>query len=131
MVDFSYTVIHIPYVSLDCNLMQLCIACGQQFTQQAFSSTNSAGKGGRQRCLGEVAEREHLLYEGCKLQKTNMATYRMQKIAGSWIVDGVFRSYGMLRIFDVSPDCVRTTHDIPGSVFRVNRGQQEARLNPC
>ena len=26
---------------------------------------------------------------------------------------------------------VRTMHDKPGSVFRVNRGQQEAGLNPC
>ena len=54
-----------------------------------------------------------------------MATYRMQKIAGIWIADGVFREF-----FDVSPDCVRTRHDILGSVFRVNGGQQEARLDP-
>ena len=30
--------------------------------------------------------------------------------------------------FDTPANCVRTMHDKPGSVFRVNRGQQEASL---
>ena len=63
--------------------------------------------------------------------KTNMATYKMQKVAGSWIADGVFSSYATLQIFDMSPDCARTTHDKPGCVFRVNGGQRETRLVPC
>ena len=60
--------------------------------------------------------------------KTNMATYRTQKVAGSWIADGVFSSQALLRIFHASPDCVKTMHDKPGNVFRVNRSQQEASL---
>ena len=51
-------VIHIPYLRLDCNLMQLCTVCGQQVTfssNRLFSSTSSTGKGSRQRHLGVVA----------------------------------------------------------------------------
>ena len=63
--------------------------------------------------------------------KTDMATYRTQKVAGSWIADGVFSSHAVLRIFNAYPNCVRTMHDKPGSVFGVNRGQQQPDLIPA
>ena len=42
--------------------------------------------------------------------KTNMATYRMQKVAVSWIADGVFIGHAVLQLFDTSPDCINTMH---------------------
>ena len=47
-----------------------------------------------------------------------------------YLADGA-HIYHMQQLLDASPICVRTMHDRPGSVFRVNRGQQEARLTPC
>ena len=35
--------------------------------------------------------------------KTNIAVYRTQKVAGSWIADGVFSSHAALRVCDASP----------------------------
>ena len=56
---------------------------------------------------------------------------RIKLVAGSWLVDSVFIRHVALRLFNASPDCVRTMHDKPGSVFRVNRGRQETQLDPC
>ena len=55
----------------------------------------------------------------------NMAIYRAQKVAGSWIADDQSCRVG------TSPDCVRTAHDKPGSVYRVNRGRQVTRPADC
>ena len=41
---------------------------------------------------------------GLQLMKTNMVVYRTQKVAGSWIADGVFiSSHAALRVCDASP----------------------------
>ena len=46
-----------------------------------------------------------LTVRGLQVVNTNMATYRMQKVAGSWIADDVFISHPVLRLFDAPPDC--------------------------
>ena len=59
---------------------------------------------------------------GLHIMKTNLATCKAHKEADSLMVCSDFLTPLL---------CVRTMHDKPGSVSRVNRGQLEARLNPC
>ena len=89
------------------------------------------GNDGGQRRLGEVAGVWKFTVQGLQIVKTNMATYKAQKVASSWIAAGIFICHTVLWLFDGSPDCVRTMYEQPDSVFKVNRGQQEAKLDPC
>ena len=92
------------------------------FLSACYFPVSSVGKNGKQRCLGEVVWVWTLTVQGLQIVKINMLL-RTQKVAGSWIADNVFDSHAALWPFDTTPDCARTTHDKPGSVSRINRGQ--------
>ena len=79
----------------------------------------SVSKEGEERCLGEVTGTWTFTVRGLQVVKTNLAIYRMQKAADGWIADiMVFNSLGI----------EKGVHDKPGSVSRLNGGQQVARL---
>ena len=72
----------------------------------------------------EWLEQEHLLYEDWKLWILTECR-KQQRFFDSWIADSVIimRSDFLMPLL-----FVWTMHHKPGSVFRVNRGQQETRL---
>ena len=84
------------------------------------------GEDGKETHLGRVAGVWALTYfTGLEVVKTNLATYRMQKVAGFFNFP-IWRADSVLFIVDAVPDCVRSMDNYPGSVFIGS--QQEAKF---
>ena len=80
---YIISVICIPYVSLDCNLTQPHTGCRQQVTI-SFSRLFSAVQRWWAETLGRSSWSIYTVQE-LQVVKTNMVTYRVQKIAGVFI----------------------------------------------
>ena len=109
--------------------MQPRATCGQYvtFSLCKLLSMSSVGKDGEERWFGGVARAWTSTVQG--LVKTNLATYRTQKVADSWVADGtVFIMHRQL--FNASPICVKTTHDKPGRVLEPTEVSRSLDLIP-